>query len=106
MTKKLREKIFERDNYTCQWCGMGIKEIPYAAGQRHILRRSIFNPTELKMLTADRYAYISDTQLISPEIVSTEIVEGYCEKQKTIHLCGKCRKAFEEFMKNKMEVCK
>lgn len=96
----------KKEWYTCDRCGAGIKEIPYAAGQRHILRRSIFNPTELKMLTADRNGYISDTQLISPEIVSAEIVERYCEKQKTIHLCGKCRKAFEKFMKNEVEVCK
>jgi hypothetical protein len=52
------------------------------------------------MLTAYRNGYISDTQLIAPEIVSAEIVEEYCEKQKTIHLCGKCRKDFERFIKN------
>ena len=91
----------KKEWYTCDRCGAGIKEIPHAAGERHILRRSIFNPTELKMLTADRNGYISDTQLISPEIVSVQIVEGYCEKQRTIHLCGKCRKAFDNFMKNK-----
>lgn len=96
----------KKEWYTCDRCSADIKEIPYAAGERHILRRSIFNPTELKMLIADRNGYITDTQLISPEIVSVQIVEGYCEKQKKIHLCGKCRKAFEEFMKNKMEVCK
>lgn len=90
----------KKEWYTCDRCGADIKEIPYAAGQRHILRRSIFNPTKLKMLTADRNGYISDTQLISPEIVSAEIVEGYFEKQKTIHLCGKCRKKFERFMRD------
>lgn len=99
-------KYEKKEWYTCDRCGAGIKENPYAAGQRHILRRGIFNPTELKMLTADRNGYISDTQLISPEIVSAEIVEWYCDKQKTIHLCGKCRKAFEKFMKNEVEVCK
>lgn len=91
----------KKEWYTCDRCGADIKEIPYAAGQRHFFRRSIFKPTELKMLTADRNGYISNTQLISPEIVSAEIVEGYCERQKTIHLCGKCRKVFEDFMKKK-----
>ncbi len=90
----------KKEWYTCDRCGVGIKEIPYAAGQRHFLHRSAFKPTELEMLTAERYGYISDTQLISPDIVSAEIVEGYCEKQKTIHLCGKCRKDFERFIKN------
>lgn len=94
----------KKEWYTCDRCGAGIKEIPYAARQRHILRRSIFNPTELKMLTANRNGYISDTQLISPEIVSAEIVEGYCEEQRTIHLYGKHQKAFVEFMRNETEV--
>lgn len=90
----------KKEWYTCDRCGIDIKEIPYAAGQRRFFRRRIFNPTELKLLTADRYGYISDTQLISPEIVSVEIVEYYRERQKTIHLCGKCRKKFERFMRD------
>lgn len=96
----------KKEWYTCDRCGADIKEIPYAAGKRNILRRSIFNPTELKMLTADRNGYISDTRLISPEIVSAEIVDGYAENRKTIHLCGNCRKAFEIFMRNETEVYK
>lgn len=91
----------KKEWYTCDRCGANIKEIPYAAGKRNIFRRSIFKPSELKMLTAERNGYISDTQLISPEIVSVEIVEGYAENMKTIHLCGKCRKEFDNFMKNK-----
>lgn len=90
----------KKEWYTCDRCGVDIKEIPYAAGERHFFHRRIFNPTELKLLATDRCGYISDTQLISPEIASVEIVEGYCEKQKTIHLCGKCRKDFERFIKN------
>lgn len=93
----------KKEWYTCDRCGVDIKEIPYAAGERHFFHRRIFNPTELKLLTADRYGYISDTQLISPEIVSVEITEGYFENRKTIHLCGKCRKEFEKFMRNETE---
>lgn len=94
----------EKEWYTCDRCGADIKEIPYAAGGRNIFRRSIFKPSELKILTAERNGYISDTQLISPKIVSVEIVEGYAENRKTIHLCGKCRKEFEKFLRNEMEV--
>lgn len=90
----------KKEWHTCDRCGADIKKIPHAAWKSYFFHRRIFNPTEFKLLTADRYGYISDTQLISPEIVSTEITEGYCEKQKTIHLCGKCRKDFERFIKN------
>lgn len=92
--------------YTCDRCSADIKKIPHNAGYRNIFYEKLFNPTELKLLIAERNGYITDTQLISPEITSVAITEGYAEDRKTIHLCGKCRKEFERFMKNKTEVCK
>ncbi len=85
---------------TCDRCGAEIEETPRGAGYIHFIRRKICKPEELKILATDRSGYISNTELISPEIVSVEIVEGYSEKQNTIHLCGKCRKEFERFLKN------
>lgn len=36
-----------------------------------------------------------------PPIVAVEIITGYNRKDRTIHLCGKCRKEFERFMGGK-----
>lgn len=89
----------KKEWYTCDRCGNIIKETPSGAGRKHILHRIICKPTELEMLTANRFGYITDTNLISPEIVSVEITESYTEHRKQIHLCGKCRKEFEKFLK-------
>lgn len=35
-----------------------------------------------------------------PPIIAVEIIAGYNRKDRTIHLCDKCRKAFERFMRN------
>lgn len=91
----------KKEWYTCDRCGDIIKETPSGAGWKHILHRIICKPTELETLTADRFGYIVDPNLISPEIVSVEITESYTQHRKTIHLCGKSRKEFERFMKNK-----
>ncbi len=92
--------IHKKEWATCDRCGAKIEEMPRGAGNTPKLRRKLCKPEELKVLKADRYGYISNTELINPEIVSVEIVEYYSEKQNTIHLCGKCRKEFERFMKN------
>ena len=96
----------KKEWHTCDRYGENIEHLPYRAGRRHILRRGIFHSSQLKMLTNNKFGYISDTEFILPEIVAAEIIEGYFDGEKTIHLCGKCRNDFEKFMKNEMEVCK
>lgn len=90
----------EKEWYSCDRCGKNIEEIPSSAEWKHFIRRGICKTTELKTLTVNRNGYIPDAKLISPEITSMEIVESYLTQEQTIHLCGKCRKDFERFMKN------
>lgn len=50
------------------------------------------------------YGYIKDINADCeemPPIIAVEIITGYNRKDRTIHLCGKCRKAFERFMSGK-----
>ncbi len=90
----------KKEWHTCDRCGENIEHLPYRAGERHILRRGIFHPSQLKMLTNDRFGYIGNTEFILPEITAAEIIEGYFDSKRTIYLCGKCRKEFERFMRN------
>lgn len=90
----------EKEWYSCDRCGKNIEEIPSNAGWKHFIRRGICKTTKLETLTANRNGYISDAKLISPEVASIEIVESYLTQNQTIHLCGKCRKDFERFMRN------
>lgn len=98
----------KKEWYTCDRCCEKIEEIPSNVIQswRNIIRRSVLKPSELHTLTADKTGYVSKAELLSLDIASVEITEYYEGERKEIHLCGKCRKDFEKFMKNKTEVCK
>lgn len=90
----------KKEWYTCDRCGDLINEVPSGKSFSKCIYRISCKPVELKTLTADRYGYITDTKLVFPEIASVEITESYTENRNKIHLCGKCRKEFERFMKN------
>lgn len=101
----------EREWYTCDRCGCKIEEDVSMAfsGKARGIRRifaDIFNKEETKNIleiratTVKNRGYIADQYLTAKNILCMEIVEYYdCEKRE-IHLCGKCRKAFERFLSN------
>lgn len=82
--------------YTCDRCGADIEKVPspWIIGPRY--KKVV--PLELQILTLQRGAYIADTELIAPEVLSMSVVEYYDKKEKHIHLCADCRKKFFEFM--------
>lgn len=93
----------EKEWYTCDRCGKEIKEDIHAWRRmaERILKR-YKTPEYMQMISSAKYGYISRTEpdlTVLPEVVSAEIIRGYDKENKTIHLCGKCRKAFEQFMK-------
>ncbi len=92
-------KHIQKEWYTCDRCGKEIDNIPSNKIMRKFKRIESFSPVEMMVLTADKTGYISDSKLIMPNICSAEIIEYYNKKRKHIHLCGKCRKEFERFMK-------
>lgn len=92
-------KHIQKEWYTCDRCGGKIKSIPSNVIGNIFKRFEFSDPTEIMMLTADKAGYVSDAKLILPNVYSAEIIEYYIEKRKHIHLCGKCRKEFERFMK-------
>lgn len=94
----------EKEWYTCDRCGEEIKEDIYAwkRGISSIFKRM---PTheylELRENMAHGYTNALDAEFKEmPPIIAVEIIAGYNRKDRTIHLCGKCRKAFERFMRN------
>lgn len=94
----------EKEWYTCDRCGEEIKEDIHAweRGINSIFKR-IPSYEYMKIRENMAYGYIKDlnedlTEM--PPIVAVEIITGYTRKDRTIHLCGKCRKEFEGFMRN------
>lgn len=89
--------------YTCDRCGSEIKNVDIGKdfSRFPLIRNKHYKLSEFRTLSLERCGCISKSELIIPEIVSVEITESYFENRKTIHLCGKCRKEFDNFMKNK-----
>lgn len=94
--------------YTCDRCGKEIHDIDTGKIFSRFWQKinKSYKLSEFRKMSFDRNGYISNSELIMPEVVSVEIREGYFENEQTIHLCGKCRKAFDRFMRNETEVCK
>ncbi len=102
----------ERQWHSCDRCGRRIKDyelIPFSnhpGGVRKIFR-DIFDKKTMEEMETLRakiaegpYGYITDQYLIGEKILCMEIMEYYDCKSREIHLCGKCRKAFERFLRN------
>ena len=87
----------EKEWYTCDRCGKEIDQIP---SQKHILRRKIVSPIELEMMCDEKYGYVCNKDFITKDVVSVTIVETHDVKTIRFDLCPKCRKDFEEFMRN------
>lgn len=89
--------------YTCDRCGNEIKNMDTGKILSRLphIRNKNYKLSEFEELLFERHGHISKSEFIMPEIVSVEITERYSENRKTIHMCGKCRKEFDDFMKNK-----
>ncbi|MCM1224196.1 MAG: hypothetical protein NC548_58065 [Lachnospiraceae bacterium] len=93
----------EKEWYTCDRCGCVIGDrfdIPTGAGFIKTFYKIFCKPAELATITEEKGAYITDSKLVTPDVVGLDIIEYYNENRQTIHLCGKCRKEFERFMRN------
>lgn len=90
----------EKEWYTCDRCGVEIKEnIGAWEWIKGCIIKHMSRDEVLKIIQANPYGYVSGIVHDLPEIYAVTIVRGYDRKNKTIHLCGKCRKAFEKFIK-------
>lgn len=91
----------EKEWYTCDRCGEEIKE---NIGAWQYIRGSIVKhmprPEVLEIIKESPCGYVSNIVHELPEICAVTIVREYRRKNETIHLCGKCRKEFERFMRN------
>ena len=59
---------------------------------------------ELKLIYENsERGYISDTNKIANNTFSVEIVSTTYKDSKELHLCHKCRKDFERFMRNETD---
>lgn len=94
---------YYEEQYTCDRCKKEIKDIK--TGKSFLgfpyTRRECHKFSYYQLLTFERNKFVSDLEFILPDVVYCEITEHYNGNEKTIHLCGKCRKEFEWFMKNK-----
>lgn len=93
--------------HTCDRCGEKIENVPGKNLFPNILfpritRTMLKNQISLRTFVAEREKQINagEDYCSIPEIGSIIIEEWYNTKEKEFDLCPKCRKDFEEFMKN------
>lgn len=91
----------EKEWYTCDRCGEEIKSLPRDSIWMKIKRKVTLTAEEYRMITAESKGYIGDAKYLAPDILSVEILTYYETNNKSIHLCGKCRKEFEGFISGK-----
>lgn len=87
----------EKEWYTCDRCESEIKMMPE---RRTFLTRKVITSAEFNMRFANVTGYVADTELVSPSRTGVKIKEIHDVGYKEFHLCPKCRKEFEEWMKN------
>lgn len=91
--------------YTCDRCGKRIgKDIPSERSgliRRWSKRLNMLNKADIEFITENAFGYISRAFMTTHPIANAEIVESVESRSVHYCLCGKCRKEFEKFMKNR-----
>ncbi len=84
--------------YTCDRCGNKFDRLPQ---DENWFTRMKMNHEEFKMIYEESKGYLSNKyEPIKDNVLSVEIIRYSRRKEKTLHLCPKCRKDFERFMDN------
>lgn len=90
----------EKEWYTCDRCGKEIKEkLGACSWIPDCIIKKMSREEMLELIQSNPYGYVGNVVHELPEIEAVTIVRGYKRKNKIIHLCGKCRKEFKQFMK-------
>lgn len=85
----------EKEWYTCDRCGEIIKVPPNGC----ITHKIPMSAKEYEVITHDESGYIAGAEFNNIGTLTVEIIQYYDTKNKSIHLCRKCQKAFERFIK-------
>ena len=93
----------EKEWYTCDRCGKEIEEDmdSWKHLPRHFIKKIKYSET-IAVISNEPYGYVCGEAHELPDIKAVSILRGYHKKEKITHLCGKCRKDFERFMRNEM----
>lgn len=88
--------------YTCDKCGeyIGVDEVPSLLSKMSYQRKKILEKADIYTHTVSPKNCLADITPILPEIQVMEITEYYDCEHKHYHLCGKCRKEFERWIKS------
>ena len=89
----------KKEWYTCDRCGANIVDIPSNLCLTPFKRKEMVK-VDFQTNTVTRENYITDIKPILPDTLVMDIVEYYNCETKHYHLCGKCRKEFERWIKN------
>lgn len=90
----------QKEWHTCDRCGEIIELVPENGIFRTFIQKNRRIPTRISKEICERRGYVTEEFLKNPEISSASIVEYYDFKKSEYDLCPKCRKDFEEFMRN------
>ena len=91
----------EKEWYTCDRCGKYIKSVSQSLSQTPSIRKKYIKLADILTHKIFPKNYIGDDlKTVLPEVFSMDIIEYYDCEEKHYHLCGKCRKEFERWIKN------
>lgn len=87
----------KKEWYTCDRCGEYIKNTPLSLPTIPLRNTRMLDMTTHTVSLAN---YMANLKPVLENVYSMDIVEYYDYKAKHYHLCGKCRKEFERWIKN------
>lgn len=93
----------DKEWYTCDRCGDEIKE-DICAWKKACSYFQINNQSKKEIRVIENEPYLEELGVVKKlsSIDAITIMRGYQKKQRELHLCSKCRKEFERFMRNEL----